>query len=955
MLRLTRIHSARGATKYFDAGLSASDYYLSERGQWGGKGAERLGLAGDVARDAFLALASNKVPGSGERLTVRTKTTRVETVTDKKTGKTIEREVSNRRAGYDFTFAVPKSVSLYLALNDDKALEGMIHAAFKETIGDIENEIQTHIHAKGEDGRPTEYNRVSGNLVYASFVHRETRPVDGIPDPHYHIHGFVMNATWVEAEQRWKALEIGETAANRTCYEARFFHRLADKLLAAGYGIRRTDTHFELASVSRELIEKFSKRTKLIEELARQKYTILDAEARALMKQTGMAFDDAFAQVLQEREKAGDLAEMKSGIGGRNRERKEAAKFSSREELVANWVAQMITAELDSLKPKRVKAARSENLLDPETAGTQTIEQLFEHVSVKRIRHVEASLLRLGLGRVSIDEARAFPLEDPRFVRPDPTGKLVTTWEVRSEEEATIQTGRAGQGKYEPLGRNKSWEIQNALVANDPQQRGALEFLLRSHDLVMSIRGPAGAGKTTFAVEAIRAIETLSGSSVLVLAPSSSAAQELKKRGLINAETFQQFQVNSILQEAARGAVLWIDEAGFLSVKQGRWLLDFALANNCRLITPGDTKQHHSVERGDWLRIMERAGAIRYAAITKIFRQQVPALRDAVYELSQGRTEVGFDKLDKFGAIEEIADKDARLAAIAQKQLEAIKEKKSSLIVAPTHSECRTIAEAVRSRMKEKGLLSRVEQTFVRLGTLNLIEAERRDPVNYEPGQVVEFHRIVKSVAVAGKKEKCFRSGERWKVLARDAVGNVIVQRGNRKQLLPLEHAKRFGVYEPVELRIAVGEQIRITKNFRCAGTKFRNNEFHRVTAVEEGKITLGGGQTIQADFLHIDQGIAVTSHASQGRTVDQIIASAPVEAFSQVNQAQFYVSMSRARYAMHLFTDSKVALREAVCRPSERLSPWELFEGRKPIGPMPAIVIDVGTQQKEKGITVER
>ena len=526
---------------------------------------------------------------------------------------------------------------------------------------------------------------------------------------------------------------------------------------------------------------------------------------------------------------------------------------------------------------------------------------------------------------------------------------------MRSEEEATIQTGRAGQGKYEPLGRNKSWEIQNALVANDPQQRGALEFLLRSHDLVMSIRGPAGAGKTTFAVEAIRAIETLSGSSVLVLAPSSSAAQELKKRGLINAETFQQFQVNSILQEAARGAVLWIDEAGFLSVKQGRWLLDFALANNCRLITPGDTKQHHSVERGDWLRIMERAGAIRYAAITKIFRQQVPALRDAVYELSQGRTEVGFDKLDKFGAIEEIADKDARLAAIAQKQLEAIKEKKSSLIVAPTHSECRTIAEAVRSRMKEKGLLSRVEQTFVRLGTLNLIEAERRDPVNYEPGQVVEFHRIVKSVAVAGKKEKCFRSGERWKVLARDAVGNVIVQRGNRKQLLPLEHAKRFGVYEPVELRIAVGEQIRITKNFRCAGTKFRNNEFHRVTAVEEGKITLGGGQTIQADFLHIDQGIAVTSHASQGRTVDQIIASAPVEAFSQVNQAQFYVSMSRARYAMHLFTDSKVALREAVCRPSERLSPWELFEGRKPIGPMPAIVIDVGTQQKEKGITVER
>jgi hypothetical protein len=35
----------------------------------------------------------------------------------------------------------------------------------------------------------------------------------------------------------------------------------------------------------------------------------------------------------------------------------------------------------------------------------------------------------------------------------------------------------------------------------------------------------------------------------------------------------------------------------------------------------------------------------------KIFRQQVPALRDAVYELSQGRTETGFDKLDKLGQL----------------------------------------------------------------------------------------------------------------------------------------------------------------------------------------------------------------------------------------------------------------------------------------------------------------
>jgi hypothetical protein len=39
-------------------------------------------------------------------------------------------------------------------------------------------------------------------------------------------------------------------------------------------------------------------------------------------------------------------------------------------------------------------------------------------------------------------------------------------------------------------------------------------------------------------------------------------------------------------------------------------------------------------------------------------------------------------------------------------------------------------------------------------------------------------------------------------------------------------------------------------------------------------------------------------------------------------------VSMSRACKSMHLFTDSKVALREAVTRKSARLSPLELIAG---------------------------
>ena len=51
-----------------------------------------------------------------------------------------------------------------------------------------------------------------------------------------------------------------------------------------------------------------------------------------------------------------------------------------------------------------------------------------------------------------------------------------------------------------------------------------------SRDLVTAITGRAGTGKTTMAKEAVKAVQTLSGRSVIVLAPSS-VSQTLKGSG----------------------------------------------------------------------------------------------------------------------------------------------------------------------------------------------------------------------------------------------------------------------------------------------------------------------------------------------------------------------------------------------------------------------------------------
>ena len=166
----------------------------------------------------------------------------------------------------------------------------------------------------------------------------------------------------------------------------------ADKLEAAGLGIRRTDRNFELTSVSRELVEKFSKRTMQIERLARDNSTKVEARARALMKETGLDYADAYAKV-------------KHDLGAESREKKSTATLGHDAQL-ADWRAQMTQEELQSLTHGSVRTARSQGLIQRIRQRKWQSQSYSRRESVKRQSHSAAALLlRRGIGRVRIEEA----------------------------------------------------------------------------------------------------------------------------------------------------------------------------------------------------------------------------------------------------------------------------------------------------------------------------------------------------------------------------------------------------------------------------------------------------------------------------------------------------------------------------------------------------------------------
>jgi hypothetical protein len=44
------------------------------------------------------------------------------------------------------------------------------------------------------------------------------------------------------------------------------------------------------------------------------------------------------------------------------------------------------------------------------------------------------------------------------------------------------------------------------------------------------------------------------------------------------------------------------------------------------------------------------------------------------------------------------------------------------------------------------------------------------------------------------------------------------------------------------------------------------------VTGLGDGKLVLDESEILLKGAVHLDQGIAITSHAAQGKTVDQVI-----------------------------------------------------------------------------------
>ena len=943
MLSIGALSSAAQGASYYerDGYYAKDDPEHRDASGWAGKGAEELGLKGPVDPGTFRAVLEGKVPdGSGTELGRRGK----------------DGEILHR-PGRDLTFSAPKSVSLAALVGGDRRIVEAHDKAVAATLAWVEkNAAETRM----KDPDTGKMGRVGNQkIVAATFRHDTSRNLD----PQLHTHAVLANMVKGE-DGKWRSMANEGLYAQQKLIGMLYRNELAAGLSRLGYGIEKThaDGRFEIAEVSREVVEAFSSRRAEIEAAmeARDLGSSADnprlAERAALMTRAKKRDIDRDELRSVWQRQAADLgfdarglaaeAVGKSAAPDREAAVEPAWETGKGPEPAAPALpdiegreepgARAGSASTDrSFASERDRASERES--SPETAppspAAEAVAWAMAHLSEREAVFARTDLFAAALahspGAVGIGyverEVAAFQKVGMLHAvdLPGAEDSLATDRTV-GEERETVALWRSGQGRGRaPM---RSWQVQGHLNKGPltAGQKDAVTLILSAKNRTVGIQGYAGTGKTTMLNRA-RTLAEKKGWRMAGLAPSASAVQTLASEAGIESQTLQRFLARNAgvaegrltrkgareMRAAFAKTILVVDEGSLASTVQARDLLRIANALRIpRVVLVGDAKQLDAVDAGKPFAQLQAAG-MPTATMDEIMRQRDPALKEAVEASLRGDIARAFEKL---GSNVAEVKPDNIAGAVAARWLRLDEEGRANTgVMAPSHELRQQINGHIRERLAREGRLRGAPMESERLVSKGYTNAEKALAANYGPGDVVAFHRPYKRIGVEKGDERRVMGVEHRAraVLLDDGKGGKVAWK-------PDEIGGRRGgseVYRAEEIELRAGDRIRWTRN--DAGLGLVNSRTAEVLKVANGRVTfrLEDGKTLELgkgdpQLRHLDHAWASTVHAFQGRTVDNVIAAMEARHPHLTTQKSFYVEISRARDRAELVTDDAAELR---------------------------------------------
>ncbi|WP_427975565.1 MobF family relaxase [Alcaligenes nematophilus] len=926
MISHSQIYRARAslATHYYAD--QADDYYSRDGGAatWQGEGARRLGAVGEIDPARFKAMLQGDF---GRNVSA---------------GRSIRKD-SKARAALDLTFGAPKSITLQALIGGD---ERLIHAndqAVASALAYVEQHLT--MGRRKENGK----SRVeqTGNLIIAKFRHETSRPTeDAAPDPHLHVHALLLNLTQ-RADSNWVSLSNETIFKLLRVTDAIYQAELERNVRALGYAVRHEKNHIELAHITREQIEFFSKRSAGITAELTARGTTRDNAPHALRQGINLAHRQEKTQTFNRAELHQQWREAAAAIGMQfdqarhNAERQAPEAQEASAGLVAqaslDWAIQHL-AERESIMPladllhSAIRHAGGHTDIIAIQAAIQgrvasgALIQEAPHYSSTQDKEAQpmtregwaAEVTRLA----GLNQGTALQLVDNAITQ----GRLLmespryATRKAHEAESRILAAEQAGRGTWQST--ISTADAENALdTLLTPGQREAVMLVTTGTDQVAGIQGLAGTGKS-FAMQNAQSILHEQGHTMTAFAPYGNMVRNLRDEG-IPANTIASILTAAnkrpFLDSLGPTSVVVIDEAGVVPVRQMDKLLALIQPTGAKVVLLGDTAQTKAIEAGRAFAMLQEHG-MKTVLMGDIQRQRTARLRQAVELAAIGRASHSLPLLnairvipDQFTTDEhgrQTRDSSARYEAIAKSYTGLTPaEQVNTIVVTGTNASRNEINRRIRALLGLEGkgrpckLLARHDTT----------RAERSVARYYTVGDIV----------IPERDYKCgLKRGELYHVTGsirhdRISVMRVQADAANEQPIeITPKTMSKLSVYHLNTAEISVGDHVRITRN--DAQNDLVNGRLAKVVAIDAASITLETqGRHVQLPTdrpLNMDYAYATTAHSAQGLTCDRVLYNA--ESFSRTTaQDTYYVSISRERHEVTVFTDDAEKLPERVDR----------------------------------------
>ena len=149
---------------------------------------------------------------------------------------------------------------------------------------------------------------------------------------------------------------------------------------------------------------------------------------------------------------------------------------------------------------------------------------------------------------------------------------------------------------------------------------------------------------------------------------------------------------------------------------------------------------------------------------------------------------------------------------------------------------------------------------------------------------------------------------------------HLVVENENRVVPIAFKYLNKVTVCQRKEMTLAAGDRLQLKANGRSMeNKKLANGELVTVKSLSpNGRIALVDGRTLDKNFRQFVRGYAVTSYASQGRSVNHVLFCDSA-AKGATNNQQWYVTISRGKKGIQIFTMDKEQLRDNITRSGDR------------------------------------